>query len=165
MNKFAEWVSNIYAWGEARNITREGGATVTSQISKAREEIIELTWAMAETPANLEAIQDAIGDIVVCYIQALRLFGRRKEWVITRLEEVEGSGDRDTWNSDLALCQALLTASEDRRVHIAFICVLNLLNDICIDRNLSWSICLAKAWNQIKDRKGKMVAGKFVKES
>lgn len=38
------------------------------------------------------------------------------------------------------------------------------LQIICAMKGVSRSACQAQAWNEIKDRKGMMVGGKFVKE-
>jgi len=109
-----EFERMIRQWGEDRNITAEGGATVLTQMSKMQEEFVEFLshyeqWYLANLAGGglLEAeklLADDFGDMLVCLIQAMRLAGT----------------DMET--------------------------------------------CLAKAWDDIKDRKGTMVNGKFVKE-
>lgn len=102
----------IYAieqWGIDRNITEQGGATVSKQVSKLTEELAECIEALGDKSSGAagadEDLKDAFGDMMVCIIQAARLAG--------------------------------FTTQE----------------------------CLQKAYDEIKNRKGTMVNGKFIKEA
>ena len=112
----AALIVKIEQWGEARNITPEGGATIEAQLKKLQEELNEGFDTLEELDTNarltfhetveLRTQLDAdFGDMLVCIIQAMRLA-----------------------NTDMI-------------------------------------VCLEKAWEDIKDRKGTMVDGQFVKES
>lgn len=92
-------IDDVCAWGRARNITADGGATALSQSKKMAEELQEFIDAETED----EAI-DALGDMFVVLIQMHRL------------------------------------------------------------RGVPLATSLEAAWEQIKDRKGTMVDGVFVKE-
>lgn len=99
VERFVTLVELLGDWAEARNITKQGGATSYSQIPKLIEEVYEFRDAENEHEAKLE-----FGDILVVCIQIARLRG---------LDMVE---------------------------------------------------CLDLAYNKIKDRKGTMIDGRFVKE-
>lgn len=99
----AELIDKIQAWGIARNITAEGGATSLSQMKKLQEELDELKQGLEE--GNSKEIVDGIGDMLTVLIQICRLEG------------------------------------------------------------LTFGDALTQAWNDIKDRRGRMVDGVFVKET
>lgn len=102
-----ELISLVEKWGIDRNITAEGGATVSKQISKLTEELAECFDAVGMLHHGKENakfyLKDALGDMLVCIIQAARLVG------------------------------------------------------------FSTQECLQLAYDEIKDRRGVMVNGKFVK--
>ena len=98
---FDEFQSNVRHWADARGIYEH--STLQAQVLKAVSEMGEL--ADAAIKGDGAALEDAIGDVVVCLINA------------------------------------------------AFLAQ--------VDMNE----CFARAWNEIKDRKGRMVpSGAFVKE-
>ena len=112
----ASLIVKIEQWGEDRNITYDGGATVRSQLEKGLSEYEEAMTTLDELEASAELtfhrvvelrtqLDADFGDMLVCIIQAMRLA-----------------------NTDMI-------------------------------------VCLEKAWEDIKDRKGTMVDGQFVKES
>ena len=98
---FDEFQANVEHWADARGIYEH--STLQAQVLKAVSEMGEL--ADAAIKGDGAALEDAIGDVVVCLINT------------------------------------------------AFLAQVN-MNE-----------CFARAWNEIKDRKGRMVAGgAFVKE-
>lgn len=98
---FNEFRANVEHWADARGIYEH--STLQAQVLKAVSEIGEL--ADAAIKGDGEALEDAIGDVVVCLINA------------------------------------------------AFLAQVDMHE------------CFARAWNEIKDRKGRMVpGGAFVKE-
>ena len=98
---FDEFQANVEQWADARGIYEH--STLQAQVLKAVSEMGEL--ADAAIKGDGAALEDAIGDVVVCLINT------------------------------------------------AFLAQVN-MNE-----------CFARAWNEIKDRKGRMVAGgAFVKE-
>ena len=99
--RFDEFQANVEQWADARGIYEH--STLQAQVLKAVSEMGEL--ADAAIKGDGAALEDAIGDVVVCLINT------------------------------------------------AFLAQVN-MNE-----------CFARAWNEIKDRKGRMVAGgAFVKE-
>lgn len=99
VDDFAAYTDRVCEWGQARNITAEGGATSYTQIPKLIEEVYEFRDAETEEEAKLE-----FGDILVVCVQIARL------------------------------------------------------------RGLDMGECLQLAYEKIKDRKGTMREGRFVKE-
>lgn len=98
---FDEFRANVGKWADERGIYEH--STLQAQVLKAVSEMGEL--ADAAIKGDGEALEDAIGDVVVCLINA------------------------------------------------AFLAKVNM------------DECFARAWDEIKDRKGRMVAGgAFVKE-
>ena len=98
---FDEFQANVEQWADARGIYEH--STLQAQVLKAVSEMGEL--ADAAIKGDGEALEDAIGDVVVCLINA------------------------------------------------AFLAQVN-MNE-----------CFARAWNEIKDRKGRMSeGGVFVKD-
>jgi NTP pyrophosphatase (non-canonical NTP hydrolase) len=61
---FAEYEMKVLQWAEARKIIPR--ATPQSQLNKALSELSELFTA--ESQADMNAVQDGVGDVVVCLI-------------------------------------------------------------------------------------------------
>ena len=79
---------------------------------------------------------------------------------------IKGSTDKDQFCKLIQECGELsdsICKGEDIKDDIGDIIVV--LINICERNNLSLSECLDCAWSDIKDRKGKMVDGVFVKEA
>jgi hypothetical protein len=174
----------IRNWGKARNIIG-GGSTPIDQFIKGTTEAAEL-WAnvLGKEPAKLK---DDIGDTLVCLTQSYGIAGSvviedaashadqhlaslRKdyeaygEWALkrfalkvlrsmsdisTQIEHAQFEPDRhcpDRLSDETAELVAVLTV---------------------IAENQGWTLeeCLEEAYNDIKDRKGVMFNGGFVKEA
>ena len=130
-----DFVNLINQWGVDRNITAEGGATVMAQMSKMMEEFAEFLV----TYNQLEEVCAAHD----CTLEDLRLV----------LEQYNGTADTsEGWE--------LLHKLEDDFGDI-LVC---LIQAIRLARTKP-EACLAKAWKDIRHRKGSMINGKFVKES
>lgn len=100
--RFEQFKTNVEAWAEERGIYEH--SSVHAQVLKAVSEMGELADATIKN--NNGDFQDAIGDVIVCLINAAKMQG------------------------------------------------------------VDFGECCAQAWNEIKDRKGRMVpGGAFVKES
>lgn len=102
ISQFFVDVDAVFRWGQARNITAEGGATALSQIKKLKEEVQEIEDALLS--GDKRGAKDGVGDTLVVLLQVCRLAG------------------------------------------------------------LDLGECLHLAYEEIKDRKGKMIDGVFVKE-
>jgi hypothetical protein len=161
-----EAVANIWQWGIDRNITQQGGASVVSQISKAAEEVMELSKAYYSQD-HYDTLVDAEGDILTCLIQAMRLDGMDLLQVTMLIQGAakfeyvhDMSKDKilEELNSEL-----FLSCADGHLVMMHVVGVL--LNLKAFSSRLDPFVgSLNMAWYAIKDRKGTMIAGKFVKE-
>lgn len=139
--KFKEFKENVEEWARVRGIYDQ--STEAHQQAKALEEIGE--YLTAETD---EERMDAIGDIAVCIVNAAKLDGQSVRIEFNDdLEGIEDIGDIAYsiihHEYGLALVELSILSFSDTR------------------RNIE--LCLEKAWNEIKDRKGMMIDGKYVK--
>ena len=169
MNKtIQELVPLIQEWAKERGIFDK--STPFDQLLKTHEEVGELIKACYDN--DKPAIQDAIGDTMICLINychfiELDVIKKIKQAVelslpeldiISRVIEVYKSLGRlisiNMMNGDKKLSEP----SEIRVFSIA-----HSLNEIAILENTTLEECLNIAYNEIKNRTGKMINGKFVK--
>jgi hypothetical protein len=128
-------------WGEDRGIYTE--STLKDQVKKWGEERAEML--IAETK---EELMDAIGDQFVCLVHCENI-GGGKPVDLDLLDDFEYYlSDMDTYIARHSWAEALLEL-EWYTSHL----------------KLNFLECLEMTWMNIKDRKGKMVKGQFVKEA
>jgi|SRR5690554_1177421 len=163
---FQEFKAGVEQWAQDRGIYEH--STTEAQLMKALSELGELADAIIK--GDDEALKDAVGDIAVCVVNAAHMEGvgldavpdlmaaivneavvvpdSTPQYVVGWIAEGVGnylSGGRDTDNT--------------------FIAPLAALAGLCLHKGLDLMDCCEHAWNEIKDRKGRMVAGgAFVKE-
>ena len=78
---------------------------------------------------------------------------------------IDGANDKDQYMKLIQECGELsdnICKQKDIKDDIGDILVV--LINICVRNNITLEECLAVAYNDIKDRKGKMVDGVFIKE-
>jgi hypothetical protein len=133
---FNEFKDKVENWARVRGIYEE--STEAHQQAKALEEIGE--YLTAETD---EERMDAIGDIAVCIVNAAYFTGEPLKMHETTTDYI-GCVARSLIGSYYmqALCELKCCARYE---------------------SLGFNKCLEAAWNEIKDRKGMMVDGKYVK--
>lgn len=160
MTRFEQFQQNVQQWSTDRGIYEH--STALAQALKAVSEVSELADAVIK---NDRAAQiDAIGDVAVCLVNVEALAGQPAKtaapvpqssmqeavaWLAWAVGEL-ASDFRET----LILCvgQGLARAR-------------GALLDLCLVAELDFDDCCEAAWQQIKDRKGRMVAGgAFVKD-
>lgn len=169
MTQTTELVQKVQEWAEARNLIK--GSTPVKQCVKLFEEFGELARGVAKQDPLLT--KDSIGDTAVVCIILLAQLGKKdiplpppywtapaegvkhhKEYAVMHLCEEIGRAsfwlNRAAGKTDHAL--GAVMAILDGLCTVARVC------DTTIDE------CLALAYNEIKDRKGKMVDGVFIKE-
>lgn len=161
---FEQFKANVEAWQEARGIYEHG--TPLAQALKAVSEVGELADAVIK--GDRDALKDAIGDVMVCLVGVAKMTG-----CSINLEYADDAGHYGTSPyiaamvsyyvvyvaSGIALDAGLWTVQGRIENSIA------LIGDLALENNLTILECCEAAWNEIKDRKGKMVAGgAFVKD-
>lgn len=133
-----EFIQNVTQWGKTRGIY--GHSTWQDQLEKWGEERAEMLYA-----ETMDELMDAFGDQAVCLVHCMNMCDyderqRRNLDVALEIEGIEAFlADRDFTGAVWFLMQ------EAARMRVDF------------------AACLNMAWESIRDRKGLMVAGKFVK--
>lgn len=151
-------ITNVQQWSIDRGLDK---ADSKKQMLKLYEEFGELASGLAK--GNKEVVKDSIGDVVVVLIilaqqKGVRLIGDfelnrnglSKEDVVLKASEYMG---------DISYVIRRLGNLEGNIVYL-----IAYLRLIAKDENLKFEDCLSQAWNEIKDRKGKLIDGVWVKE-
>lgn len=163
---FEEFKANVEAWQEARGIYEH--STAQAQCLKAISEVGELADAVIK--GDRDALIDAIGDVAVCLIGVAKMVGHEFDLEYA-LDETPV--DATVQDSALGACVMMGLVADslrkischDHSVSDALDVALYGLTANAVANNLSLMDCCESAWNQIKDRKGRMApGGAFVKE-
>lgn len=159
--KFNEFRHNVETWAAARGIYQH--STPRAQALKAVSEAGELADAVIK--GDRAAMIDAIGDIAVCVVNAALMAGE-----VLRIEDASEeitTGDVQlaaAWVADRAAGLAVDIGGVNGLDTTLNDCMGSLL-DMCAAAGVPMEDCCAAAWNEIKDRTGRMVAsGAFVKD-
>ena len=169
MKTIQELVPLIQEWAKERGIFDK--STPFDQLLKTHEEVGELIKACYDN--DKPAIQDAIGDTMIClinycYFIELDVIKKIKQAVelsfpeldiITQVIGVYRSLDRLISINMRNEGEKLSEPSEIRVFSIAYS-----LHEIALLENATLEECLNIAYNEIKNRTGKMINGKFVKD-
>ena len=146
MKTIQELVPLIHQWAKERKIYEQ--LTPFDELLKTHEEVGELIKACYDN--DKPAIQDAIGDVMVtlinyCYIidgDAVSFFGKYK---------------KTTYDKYAKAIYTSITINET--LSLIFDCLYTLADLY----NTTLEECLNLAYNEIKDRKGKVINRKFIK--
>lgn len=151
-----EFVENVQTWATERGIYEH--STPQAQLLKMLSELGELADAVIKN--DVEGIKDAIGDVAVCWVNHTAMNGG--ELVYIHIGKSGFSRDSD----DIGLI-----AIEIGDLLTGIYCDYELdnipsaLKSIANRNGFNFLDCCTQAWNEIKDRKGKMVeGGAFVKD-
>lgn len=171
-----ELINNVVKWGQDRGLDKVGHE---AQARYTLKETAELLDAYADK--NIEAINDAIGDILVTLI-----VGASNDYEIGM--DVSRELKKDTYSHTLVcttenLRGSITTFVDDvlnllgnshsskNELHASYIvCIRSLskvkdyMNDTT-DYCSSIKHCLQLAYNEIKNRTGKLVNGQFIKDN
>lgn len=149
---------DIRKWAEDRNLI--AGSTPTAQYVKLLEEIGELVSAMKK--GDKDGTKDGVGDgFVVLTILAAQC-GYQLEQYLDQLPLFD-MADEPTLVSLGDLAAAIARGKHDQ-VMAPLMRVANSLYCTAFGARINVKDCVEHAWAQIKDRKGRMVNGVFVKE-
>ena len=175
MNKtIQELVPLIHQWAKERGIFDK--STPFDQLLKTHEEVGELIKACYDN--DKPAIQDAIGDTMICLINYCYFVFKNKDFTIEIInarymfDSFEGSS---TINYLGYIAKTLIGLFNEefllqennncpRNVFFRLSHISQLLEKIAQDENTTLEECLNIAYNEIKNRTGKMINGKFVKD-
>lgn len=155
---FPEFKANVEQWAADRGIYKH--STITAQLLKALSELGELADAIIKS--DRDGLKDAIGDVAVCMVNAnhfdggndlapraagrflYRQYSHSHKVVADLCRNIGGLIDGGHGGYDYAMM---------------------LLEKVASMHGLKFDECCESAWNEIKDRKGRMVpGGAFVKE-
>ncbi len=167
-------IKQIEQWAEEKNLIE--GSTPQKQFLKLAEEIGELITG--HNKRNIELIKDAVGD---CFV-VLAILSKQTKYNGLEYDYREGcerydiprAAYKQNENHSLQhilsnqgiLATRLLGEEGDNKEEIHYCIGLITYNLVhySYGQGLDFKDCVQHAYNQIKDRKGKMVDGVFVKE-
>lgn len=173
MKTIQELVPLIQEWAKERGIFNK--STPFNQLLKTHEEVGELIKACYDN--DKPAIQDAIGDVLVTLINYC-YFIKIDAWI--QINDVLNIGDETKEDKVILSLYTLRELSslmnstfitmgrtyeeQSKTIFLNFSYIIYYLNNIAILENTTLEECLNIAYNEIKERTGKMINGKFVKD-
>lgn len=151
IESWEEFVQNVKEWATARNLIN--GSTVQAQGLKGLSEAGEL----ADNFAKGKDIRDDIGDCcVVAVICSLQVHSQPRKPIADK-EAFDSAHD---CIANIAHEFAYTVRAQFEPTEVAAAAA-----TLCEYQDIDFLSCLNKAWNDIKDRKGIMHNGVFIKES
>jgi uncharacterized 18.2 kDa protein in rep-hol intergenic region len=159
MSDLTQLIKNIENWAEARNLIE--GSTPKKQFIKLMEEFGELCAGIARN--DKEKIKDSIGDCFVVTVILKCQFGTNLFFHHVSLNK---NVDVSLILARVARDAALISKSDlSAQVKLEIICgIVSHLMDVSFLLDVDFESCVQAAWDEIKDRKGRMIDGVFVKE-
>ena len=167
MKTIQELVPLIQEWAKERGIFDK--STPFDQLLKTHEEVGELIKACYDN--DKPAIQDAIGDTMICLINYCYFKDMNFIFHYEKVYQMEGS-DSITQTTFAISANNILSElfdveykQEELYLYAYSIeHILNCLHCIALSEGTTLEVCLNLAYNEIKNRTGKMINGKFVKD-
>ena len=173
-----DYIDNIINWADERGLKKV--EFLPMQLEKSREENAELTQAITKYElGNKDAIveiKDAIGDIYVTLVVAFKLL-KPRDTVYNTFKSIVLWYSNDELDIDwICFSELLRTTDTDLfktfikkekiyiEMHRIIVLYVNLLDAIAKKYDLELEECVDYAYNQIKNRTGKMIDGSFVKD-
>lgn len=152
-------IKNIENWAEARNLIE--GSTPKKQFIKLMEEFGELCSGVAKNKPDV--IKDSIGD---CFVVTVILKCQFKTNLFIRPSSLDKNFDVSLILARVARDAAIIPKSDlSAQVKLEIICgIVRHLMDVSFLLDVDFESCVQAAWDEIKDRKGRMIDGVFVKE-
>lgn len=164
MTTLTKLIKNIENWAEARNLIE--GSTPKKQFIKLMEEFGELCSGVSKN--KIDVIKDSIGD---CFVVLTILSAQRNRNEINISWVAVKHHTKTTLKADAVLIFLLhdltrISCELDRNtsLEVLFSNIVLDLAGVCDCFNLDLIDCVQAAWDDIKDRKGRMIDGVFVKE-
>lgn len=163
---FNEFKNNVELWAAERGIYDH--SSTEAQLMKALSEMGELADAIIK--GDDEALKDAVGDVAVCIVNAAHMESVRLDEVPALIASVENDEECAAVSTPQYVVGLIAEGvgnylSGGCDTDNAFIIPVAALAGLCAHKGLDFMACCEHAWNEIKDRKGRMVAGgAFVKD-
>lgn len=146
-----EFVINVEEWAEARGIYTH--STPDAQLLKALSELGEVADAIIKN--DMDALEDGLGDTAVCLVNYAKMLG---------IPAASPNGYVVGTNQSISIICGYIGGSIIN-LNGEIYMPITALSNIAENHNLDFMTCCTRAWNAIKDRKGRMVpGGAFVKE-
>ena len=179
--EYLELLNKVEQWAKDRNLNTVEART---QYTKLIEEQGELGLAMMENNINGDSgVKDSLGDyqvtlIIYCLIRGIDLkkqveqegsFWAEYDDLAQELKD-KGSFDVNKLVDYLVYSSSRIISAYNRKQpiqleHLSVERTMECLHDIAKEYGTSLEETLEMAYNEIKDRKGKMIDGVFVKEA
>ena len=167
MKTIQELVPLIHQWAKERGIFDK--STPFDQLLKTHEEVGELIKACYDN--DRPAVQDAIGDVMVtlinyCYFKNMYfIFHYEKVYPMEAPYNISQTTVAISANNILSeLFKAEYEQDELYLYSYLIEHILNGLQCIALSEDTTLEACLNIAYNEIKNRKGKIINRKFVKD-
>lgn len=174
---FNKLIENVTSWAIEREIDKE---SPLSQMQKILEEYGELNEAIHSS--KQKELEDAIGDIMVALtVFTVQMNFTKKDIMLnphrngyTRYEKGEIStetlllyatkeiGLMSAKLLDLVFNPGIINTLTQIQFHIRNLT--GILSKIAVNEGTMLDTCFEIAWNEIKDRQGKKINGKWIKE-
>lgn len=151
-------ITNVQQWSIDRGLDK---ADSKKQMLKLYEEFGELASGIAK--GNKEVVKDSIGDVVVVLIILAQQQGLEKISGFCVIFDLPSINDPMIRASEYIGLISLRVRRKDE-IEEYIVRLISCLRTIAKYENLKFEDCLLQAWNEIKDRKGKLVDGVWVKE-
>ena len=164
----------ILGWARDRNLIE--GSTPTKQLDKLFEELGEYAGSFARhtVPEKREEMlvkmQDGLGDVFVVVCILAEQMGVELDF--DQMEDYEDTGRNGVFYLALGCLAGLVEAQEHKiedesmePIPDHFFYAITTGIAVAKRNGFDFLACIEMAWNEIKDRKGRMVDGVFVKEA
>lgn len=157
--KLHKLITNVQQWSIDRGLDK---ADSKKQLLKLYEEFGELASGLAK--GNKEVVKDSIGDVIVVLIILAQQQGLEKICDFNIICNHLQPSDLMPQASETIGLISLRVRRTKSKVEEPIVRLISYLRTIAKYENLKFEDCLSQAWNEIKDRKGKLIDGVWVKE-
>lgn len=156
---FEELNTKIIEWAMDREIDKKG--TVEAQAIKTSEELAELIIGISKD--NIEVIKDSVGDVFVTLVIG-NMIDKKHDLMkmLSKINDIEYDGEKSGLIS-------LIGANIMNTIGMCYgsryiLWTIKKLKTVCKFYNLDFTDCVQGAYDEIANRKGRIIDGKFVKE-
>lgn len=152
-------ITNVQQWSIDRGLDK---ADSKKQMLKLYEEFGELASGIAK--GNKEVVKDSIGDVVIVLIILAQQKGVKSISDFCVIFDHLSINDLMPRAAELIGLISLRIRKTNDEIEEYIVRLISCLRTIAKSENLNFEDCLSQAWNEIKDRKGKLIDGVWVKE-